>query len=629
MTVASPDAPANDSVEGVANDSLVRRDDLRNIAIIAHVDHGKTTLVDALLKQSGHFRDSELAQSCMLDSNELERERGITILAKNIALPWKGAKINIIDTPGHADFGGEVERVLKMADGVLILVDAFEGPRPQTRFVMTKALELGLKPVIVINKIDRPNARPDDVYMETVDLIHELGAEDALEIPYIYASGFQGYATHDIDNPGDSMSPLLDMVLEHIPGPLVDEESPFQMMVTTLEYSAFVGRIMIGRINSGRVKTGQKVMVMMDGSQKAATVEQVEMFDKLGRSKATEAAAGDIVALVGLGIASIGDTIADLDRPVALPRLSVDEPTLSMTFTVNTSPLAGRGSDGVDGGKFLTSRHLRDRLQRELQSNVALRVSDTESKEVFRVSGRGLLHLSILIETMRREGYELSVGKPEVIFKEIDGKRSEPYELLSVDVPAQHVGAVMELTQQRRGQCSEMAPNDTGMTHLEFSIPARGLIGLRTRLLNATKGEAVINHRFDEYRRVEGEIPGRKNGVLVSQISGKATAYALWKLGERSEHFIAPQKEVYEGMIVGENSRDNDLVVNPVREKKLTNVRSSGADDAIVLAPPRQMSLEVALEYIERDEWVEVTPGAIRLRKIFLTETERKRNPIR
>lgn len=607
----------------------MRRDDLRNIAIIAHVDHGKTTLVDALLKQSGQFRDSEPAQECMLDSNELERERGITILAKNIALPWKGVKVNIIDTPGHADFGGEVERVLKMADGVFILVDAFEGPRPQTRFVMTKALEIGLKPVIVINKIDRPNCRPDDVLMETVDLIHDLGAEDALDIPYIYASGFRGFATHDPTEIGDSIAPLLDMVIEHIPGPEVEVDAPLQMMVTTLEYSSFVGRIVIGRVHAGRVKTGQKVAVLMDGKQKIATVEQVETFDKLGRVKATEASAGDIVALVGLDVASIGDTIADLDNPVALPRLSVDEPTLSMTFTVNTSPLAGRGSDGVDGGKFLTSRHLRERLQRELQSNVALRVEDTDSKEVFRVSGRGLLHLSILIETMRREGYELSVGKPEVINKEIDGKKHEPFEQLSVDVPAEHVGPVMELAQQRRGQCTEMAPNDAGLTHLEFIIPARGLIGLRTRLLNSTKGEAVINHRFDSYRPIEGEVPGRKNGVLISQVSGKATAYALWKLAERSEHFISPQKEVYEGMIVGENSRENDLVVNPVREKKLTNVRSSGADDAIVLAPPRQMSLEVALEYIERDEWVEVTPSAIRLRKIFLTENERKRNPVK
>ena len=428
---------------------------------------------------------------------------------------------------------------------------------------------------------------------------------------------------------GDSIAPLLDLVVDEIPGPDVDLDAPLQMMVTTLEYSAFVGRIVIGRIKSGRIRTGQRVAIMMDGSQKNATVEQVEVFDKLGRVKADEASAGDLVALIGLGDASIGDTIADVDKPSALPRLTVDEPTLSMTFTVNSSPLAGRGSDGGDGGKFLTSRHLRERLQRELQSNVALRVEDTDSKEVFRVSGRGLLHLSILIETMRREGYELSVGKPEVIFREIDGKKHEPFELLSVDVPAEFVGAVMELTQQRKGQCTVMAPNDSGLTHLEFTIPARGLIGLRTRMLNATKGEAVINHRFDSYQPVEGDVPGRKNGVLISQVSGKATAYALWKLGERSEHFIAPQTEVYEGMVVGENSRDNDLVVNPVREKKLTNVRSSGADDAIVLAPPRQMSLEVALEYIERDEWVEVTPSAIRLRKIFLTENERKRNPIR
>ena len=606
----------------------MRRDDLRNIAIIAHVDHGKTTLVDAMIRQSGQFRDTQVAQDCILDSNDLERERGITILAKNIALPWKGHKINIIDTPGHADFGGEVERVLKMADGVLILVDAFEGPRPQTRFVMTKALELGLQPVIVINKVDRPNCRPDDVHEQTVELIDELGHEDALELPYIYASGFQGFATHDLDNPGESIAPLLDMVIDHIPGPEVEPDEPLQMMVTTLEYSEFVGRIAIGRIAAGKVRTGQKVAVLMKDGQKTATVEQVETFDKLGRVKADMAAAGDIVALVGVGIASIGDTIADPERPSPLPRLTVDEPTLSMTFTINSSPLAGKGVNGKGGGKFLTSRHLRDRLDRELQSNVALRVEDTESKEVFKVSGRGLLHLSILIETMRREGYELSVGKPEVIFKEVDGKKHEPFEILTVDVPAEAVGPVMELAQARRGQCTVSQPSGTGLMHLEYLIPARGLIGLRTRLLNATRGEAVIHHQFDSYRRVEGDVPSRKNGVLVSQVGGQSTAYALWKLGERADLFIAPQTEVYEGMIVGENSRDNDLVVNPVREKKLTNVRSSGADDAIVLAPPRQMSLEVALEYIERDEWVEVTPGAIRLRKIYLTENERKRNPM-
>ena len=620
----------------------MRRDDLRNIAIIAHVDHGKTTLVDALLRQSGQFRDTQLAQDCVLDSNELERERGITILAKNIALPYRGKKVNIIDTPGHADFGGEVERVLSMADGAILLVDAFEGPRPQTRFVMQKALESGLQPLVVVNKIDRPNCRPEDVLLEALDLIHEISEQtkattgreiDASEVPYIFASGQAGFATHDPDEPTDTIAPLLDMVLEHVPGPEVDPDGPLQMAVTTIDYSEYVGRIAIGRVASGTVKTGQQVAIIGKDGTVRGKVESVELFDKLGRVKAAEATAGDIAALVGLPGIEIGDTIADPERPSALPRLEVDEPTLSMQFTINSSPLAGRSIGGAPAGKFLTSRHLRDRLTRELESNVALRVAETDQKEVFRVSGRGLLHLSILIEQMRREGYELSVGKPEVIVREEvneKGKivRLEPFERLSVDVPSDMVGAVMELTTARRGQCDVMEPQGSGQTHLEFSIPARGLIGLRTRLLNATRGEAVIHHRYDRYREMDGEVPRRKNGVLVSQVAGQATAYALWKLGERADLFIAPGAEVYEGMIVGENSRDNDMTVNPVREKKLTNVRSAGADDAIVLAPPRQMSLEIALEYIERDEYVEVTPSGIRLRKIHLSENARKRNPL-
>ena len=635
MSAATAPAPA-------AGSDAVRRSDLRNIAIIAHVDHGKTTLVDALLKQSGQFRETQLQQACVLDSNELERERGITILAKNIALPYRDAdgnevKVNIIDTPGHADFGGEVERVLSMADGAIILVDAFEGPRPQTRFVLSKALAAGLQPLVCVNKIDRPNCRPDDVLLETLDLIHELaeqaGSEvDASDVPYIYASGYAGYATHDPDEKTDTIHPLLDMVIEHVPGPAVQPDAPFQMAVTTIDYSEYVGRIAIGRIAAGTVTAGQKVTVIGKDGSAAGQVESVELFDKLGRAKADRATAGDIVALVGLQGIEIGDTIGQLGSTDALPRLEVDEPTLSMRFTINSSPLAGRTIDGVAGGKFLTSRHLRDRLARELESNVALKVEDTDSKEVFRVSGRGLLHLSILIEQMRREGYELSVGKPEVIIREEVNDRGklvkmEPYERLSVDVPSDMVGAVMELTTARRGQCDIMEPSGGDQSHLEFSIPARGLIGLRTRLLNATKGEAIINHRFDEYREVEGEVPRRKNGVLVSQVAGQSTAYALWKLGERSELFIKPGTEVYEGMIVGENSRDNDLVVNPVREKKLTNVRSSGADDAIIIAPPREMSLEVALEYIEADEYVEVTPAAIRIRKVHLTENARKRAP--
>jgi GTP-binding protein len=599
----------------------MRRQDIRNIAIIAHVDHGKTTLVDALLRQSGLFRDSQLSGECILDSNDLERERGITILAKNIALQYGGVKINIIDTPGHADFGGEVERVLRMADGALILVDAFEGPKPQTRFVLTKALEVGLQPVVVVNKIDRPDCRPEDVLLETLHLIEELGGEDVLEIPYIYASGRGGFASHDPSAQSGTIKPLLDLVLKHVPGPKVDADGPLQMMVTNLIWSEYVGRIAVGRITAGSVQPGDTVAILKaDGVSVPATVEDVELFDKLGRVKAERATAGDVAALVGLADAEIGDTIADPAQPVALPRIKVDEPTLSMVFTINNSPMSGRS------GKYVTSRHVRDRLARELESNVALQVEDTDQKEIFKVSGRGLLHLSILIETMRREGYELSVGKPEVIRKLIDGKWHEPFEELDIEVPAADVGSVMELVSTRRGKLAHLQGGTGTHTHLEFSIPARGLIGLRTRLLNATRGEAVMHHRLEGYRPMEGEIPRRKNGVLVSQEGGRVTAYALSRLQERSELFVGPGTEVYEGMIVGENARDNDMVVNPVREKKLTNMRASGSDENIILAPPREMSLELALEYIEWDEYVEVTPAAIRLRKIWLTENERKRN---
>ncbi|MCA8994207.1 MAG: translational GTPase TypA [Planctomycetaceae bacterium] len=597
----------------------MRRDDIRNIAIIAHVDHGKTTLVDALLKQSGQFRESELSETCILDSNELERERGITILSKNISMEYKGVKINIIDTPGHSDFGGEVERVLRMADGALMLVDAFEGPRPQTRFVLTKALEVGLRPIIVVNKIDRPDCRPEDALLEAVHLMEELGAENPLEIPYIFASGRSGYATDDYTERSGNMAPLLDLVLQEIPGPSVDVNAPLQMMVTSLIWSEYVGRIAVGRISAGTARVGQKIALMKAAGQKPGQIESLETFTKLGRVKSEVVSAGDIVAVVGLQDAEIGDTICDPVTPVALPRIEVDEPTLSMVFTINSSPLSGKS------GKFLTSRHLRERLSRELQSNVALRVEDTDNKECFKVSGRGLLHLSILIETMRREGYELSVGKPEVIRKQIDGKWHEPYEFLEVEVPGEDVGSVIEIVSNRKGQLTEMRPGTGTHSHVEFSIPARGLIGLRTRLLNATKGEAVMHHRFDTYKQVEGEIPRRKNGVLVSQEAGKATAYALWKLGERADFFVGPGDEIYEGMVVGENARDNDLVVNPIREKKLTNIRSAGADDNIILQPPRRMSLEMALEYIEGDEYVEITPAAIRLRKIMLRENDRKR----
>ena len=600
----------------------MRRKDIRNIAIIAHVDHGKTTLVDALLKQSGQFRESQLMVDCILDSNVLERERGITILAKNIALNYNGVKINIIDTPGHADFGGEVERVLQMADGALVLVDAFEGPRPQTRYVLKKALEVGLQPIVVVNKVDRPDCRPHAVLDETFELFVELGASDAvLDFPYIYASGRAGFATHDPDARPTTIAPLLDLVIEKIPGPEVEMDAPLQMMVTTLDWSNFVGKIAIGRIKAGSVKPKQRVSLIRDGGKiVTAEIINVQLFDKLGKYDAEIATAGDIVALTGLPDPEIGDTVGALENPVALPRIHVDEPTLAMTFTINNGPLAGKD------GKYVTSRNLRDRLMRELQTNVALKVEETGSKDTFIVSGRGVLHLAVLVEIMRREGYELCVGKPQVIRKEIDGKWHEPFEVLHVDAPTEAVGGVMEHVSIRKGQLVHMLAGAGKMTHLEFTIPARGLIGLRTRLLNATRGEAIINHRFDCYQPVEGDVPHRQNGVLVSQENGKAVGYALWKLQERSAMFVAPGDEVYEGMIIAENSRENDMVVNPIKEKKLSNVRSSGTDENIQLEPPRRLSLEAALEYIEDDEYVEITPKVIRLRKIYLTETERKRN---
>ena len=600
---------------------VLRRTDVRNIAIIAHVDHGKTSLVDCLIKQSGMFRENQRMGTCILDSNDLERERGITILAKNIAMMWNGVRINIIDTPGHADFGGEVERVLKMADGALLVVDAFEGPRPQTRFVLQKALECGLSLMVVINKIDRQDCRPDEVLSQTFDLLVELGADDkTLDFPYIYSSAREGYATHDPSKKGGDVRPLLDLVLEKIPGPIVRPDDPLQLMVTSLEWSRYVGRIATGRIAAGRIKSGQQIAMMRaDGSKTMAKVDKVQLFDNLGRSDSDEAQAGDIVAVTGLPDPEIGDTIADFLNPVALERIAVDEPTLSMKFTINSSPLVGQH------GKFVTSRNLRDRLYRELQSNVALRVEETEDKESFKVSGRGVLHLAVLIETMRREGYELSVGKPEVIIREINGKKCEPYELLEVDVPSADLGPVMELVGGRRGQAKVMNTTSTGMTHVEFSIPARGLIGMRTKMLNATRGEAIMHHRFEDYRPIEGEIPHRQNGVLISQDNGKAIAYALWKLQERADLFVKPGEDVYDGMIIGENVRDNDMVVNPIREKKLTNIRSAGAEDAMLLRPPRELTLELALEYIEWDEYVEVTPQVIRLRKVMLSESERKR----
>ncbi len=595
------------------------RRDIRNIVIIAHVDHGKTTLVDCLLHQSGQFRAAQLKGERILDSGDLERERGITILAKNIALPYKGVKINIIDTPGHADFGGEVERVLKMADGALLLVDAAEGPMPQTRFVLGKALEVGLRPIVVINKVDRPDARTAEVIDEAMELILEMGGEAYLDdFHYIYASAKDGFATNDPEQTGETMEPLLDLVLEQVPPPTI-QPGEFQMLVTTIDWSEFVGRIAVGRINSGVIHRGDTVVVMReDGSQTKEKIATLNVFDKLGRVEVERAEAGEVVALTGIETIEIGDTLCHPDQPIALPRISVDEPTLEMVFTINNSPLAGRE------GKYVTSRQLRERLYKELERNVALRVRHTDSGDAFAVSGRGILHLAILIETMRREGFELSVGKPQVVTKSIDGKQCEPFETLMVEVPTEKFGPVMELVGNRRGDLVEM--NARGQyTLARFTIPARGLIGLRTRLLNATQGTAVINHRFEAFRPVEGDIPRRPNGVMVSMASGKSVGFALFGLQQRAEMFVAPGQQVYEGMIVGENARSNDLPVNPCKEKQLTNMRASGSDENILLKPPRLFSLEAALEYIEDDELVEITPENIRLRKGLLKESDRKR----
>ena len=602
------------------NTPKARRSDIRNLAIIAHVDHGKTTLVDCLLKESGEFRASELTETCILDSNDLEKERGITILAKNVAMHYKGIKINLIDTPGHADFGGEVERVLRLADGALVLVDAAEGPMPQTRFVLSKAIEFGLKPIVVINKIDRSDARCNEVLNEVFELFLELGADDDLaDFPYIFACGRDGYATTDWNVPTDSIRPLLDLVVEHIPGPEVEAEAPLQMLVTTLDWSEFVGRIAIGRIYSGKVKKGQRVLLMQkDDKNKPVKVQAIHVFEKLSRVEVEEAGAGDIVALVGLEDVEIGDSICDVEQPRPLPRVTVDQPTLEMTFGVNTSPFCGKS------GKYLTTRHLRDRLMRELERNVALRVRQIPNSDSYAVAGRGLLHLSVLIETMRREGYELSIGKPQVINQEINGVVNEPFETLVVEVPPEKLGKVMELVGARRGKMLEMTHRGN-YSYVVFSIPARGLIGLRTRVLNATQGEGIMHHRFEGYKPLEGEVPGRANGVLVSMITGKAVAFGLDGLQDRSDLFVGPGTEIYEGMIVGENARDNDMTVNPCREKKLTNMRASGTDGITILKPPRLITLETALEYIEDDELVEVTPDAIRLRKILLTENDRKR----
>jgi GTP-binding protein len=598
----------------------MRRTDIRNVAIIAHVDHGKTSLVDCMLRQSGRFREAQLVGEQILDTNDLERERGITILAKNIAIPYKGVKINIIDTPGHADFGGEVERVLGMADGALVLVDAAEGPMPQTRFVLSKAFECNLRPIVVVNKIDRPDARPHEVIDEVLELFLQLGADDLLaDFPFAFASAKLGYATTDPAVPTGDIHLLMDMILEKIPGPDIELDGPLQMLVRTLDWSDYVGRIAIGRVQSGTLRKGQNVALMQTGDRiTPAKAVSVYLFEDLGRNEVHEVDAGDICAVVGLEGIEIGDTVAAPLEPRALPRLKVDEPTLKMTFGVNSSPLAGRE------GKYVTSRHLRERLFRELEKNVALRVEPIVGTEQFAVSGRGVLHLSVLIETMRREGYELSVGKPQVIFREIDGKTCEPFESLVVEAPNDRTGPVMELVGERRGQLAHMNSHND-YTFMVFSIPARGLIGLRTRLLNATQGTAVIHHRFESYQPLADAIPSRSTGVLVSIAAGKAVAFGLDSLQERSELHVAPGDVVYEGMIVGENARPNDMNVNPTKEKKLSNMRAVGHDRNIILKPARRLSLEEALEFIAEDEWVEVTPSQIRLRKILLKETDRRR----
>jgi len=599
---------------------------IRNIAIIAHVDHGKTTLVDQLLRQSGTFRENQQVDTRVMDSNDLEKERGITILSKNCAVEYEGTHINIVDTPGHADFGGEVERVLSMVDSVLLLVDAQEGPMPQTRFVTRKALALGLKPIVVVNKIDRPGARADWAINQTFELFDKLGATDEqLDFPIVYASGLNGYAGLDESVRGGDMKPLFDAILKYVPVRDDNPDGPLQMQITSLDYSSYVGKIGIGRINRGRIKPGMDVLVVNGQDDKSpikGRINQVLNFKGLERVQVEEAVAGDIVLINGIEDIGIGVTVTAVDTPEALPMLTVDEPTLTMNFMVNTSPLAGRE------GKFVTSRQLRDRLDRELKSNVALRVLPTDDDTIFEVSGRGELHLTILLENMRREGFELAVSRPRVVFKEIDGVKCEPYENLTVDVEEVNQGGVMEELGRRRGDLQNMESDGKGRVRLEYRIPARGLIGFQGDFMTLTRGTGLMSHVFDAYAPVEtgkGELAGRRNGVLISQDDGAAVAYALWKLQDRGRMFVEHNTPVYEGMIIGIHSRDNDLVVNPIKGKQLTNVRASGTDEAVRLVPPIQMSLEYAVEFIEDDELVEITPKSIRLRKRHLKEHERKK----
>ena len=592
---------------------------IKNIAIIAHVDHGKTTLVDKIMHHCELFRSNENKGELILDNNDLERERGITILSKNISVSYKNTKINIIDTPGHADFGGEVERVLNMADGVLLLVDAFEGPMPQTRFVLQKAIDLKLKPIVVVNKVDKENCTPEEVHEAVFDLMFELGAEEwQLDFPTVYGSAKNNWMSEDWKVQTENVEPLLDMVLEHVPSPKVEEGTP-QMLITSLDFSSYTGRIAIGRLQRGKLAAGMTVsLVNRKGERTKQRIKELNLFDGLGRVKVDEVNAGDICAVIGLEQFEIGDTIADAEQPEALPTIAIDEPTMSMLFTINDSPFFGKD------GKFVTSRHIKDRLEKELERNLAMRLQETNSADKFIVFGRGVLHLSVLIETMRREGYELQIGQPQVIIKEIDGMKNEPIEELTIDLPENVSGKAIEMVTLRKGEMLSMTPKGERMV-CEFVVPSRGIIGLRNQLLTATAGEAIMNHRFKEFAPFKGEIPGRINGSMISMEKGNAIPYSLDKLQERGKFFVAPNEEVYTGQVIGENSRGDDMVVNVTKTKKLSNVRAAGSDDKVKLAPPIKFSLEEALEYIQGDEYVEVTPNHLRLRKVYLDENERKR----
>jgi GTP-binding protein len=597
-------------------------DAIKNIAIIAHVDHGKTTLVDKILYHCQLFRDNQNTGDLILDNNDLERERGITITSKNVSVTYKGTKINIIDTPGHADFGGEVERVLNMADGVLLLVDAFEGPMPQTRFVLQKAIDLGLKPCVVINKVDKENCTPDEVHEKVFDLMFELGAEEwQLDFPTVYGSAKNNWMSDDWKNETNSIEPLLDMVMEHVPAPKFDEGTT-QMLITSLDFSSFTGRIAIGRVQRGTIEEGQPVsLVKTDGSVAKSKIKEVFTFEGLGRKKVNQVQTGDICALVGIEGFEIGDTVADFESPEGLKSIAIDEPTMSMLFTINDSPFFGKD------GKYVTSRHIKDRLEKELEKNLAMRLIPTDSADKFLVYGRGVLHLSVLIETMRREGYELQIGQPQVIIKEIDGVKCEPIEELTIDLPENVSGKAVESVTLRKGEVISMEAKGERMI-CEFLIPSRGIIGLRNQLLTATAGEAIMAHRFKEYQPLRGDIPGRISGSLVSMENGTAIPYSIDKLQDRGKFFVDPGESIYEGQVIGENSRQDDMCVNVTKAKKQSNVRSSGADDKAKIVPAIKFSLEEALEYIQKDEYVEVTPNSLRLRKIYLSETERKRNKI-